>query len=270
MSDTVPFNFRNIDCQPSCIDEEYTIVDKELLAEWVAILALGQSRHMARIINELSPAPIRVTQMTKKSVLSKLQVSKEIEKDKDKKEDFIEKRDGWLFQLISWIVVFMQNQGKLFKQYLPHTQHAMHGIDGLAVIVEGGHIARIIITEDKCTKNARNTITQQVFPELDDYEKGIKNTELLEKVGVLLDMIGEDCPDAHNDIENISKWQYRISITRQSTHDSPDKRKSLFKDYESHVKKSIERRRGSTTNLGDMRAWMEDFSKMVIDIIKKL
>lgn len=97
MSDTVPFNFRNIDCQPSCIDEEYTIVDKELLAEWVAILALGQSRHMARIINELSPAPIRVTQMTKKSVLSKLQVSKEIEKDKDKKEDFIEKRDGWLF-----------------------------------------------------------------------------------------------------------------------------------------------------------------------------
>lgn len=43
MSDTVPFNFQNIDCQPSCIDEEYTIVDKELLAEWVARLALGQN-----------------------------------------------------------------------------------------------------------------------------------------------------------------------------------------------------------------------------------
>lgn len=270
MSDRVPFNFQDIDCQPSCIDEEYTIVDKELLAEWVARLALGQSRHMARIISELSPVPISVTQMTKKSVLSKLQVTKNIEKDKGKKEDFIKKRDGWLFQLISWIVVFMQNQGKSFKQYLPHTQHAMHGIDGLAVVVEGGHIARIIITEDKCTENARNTITQQVFPELDDYEKGIKNTELLEKVGVLLDMIGEDCQDAHNEIEDIKRWQYRISITRQSTHDSPDKRKSLFKNYESHVKESIERRRGSTTNLEDMRAWMEDFSKTVVNIIKNI
>lgn len=268
MSSTVPFNFKNIDCQPSCIDEEYSIVDKQLLAEWVARLALGQSRHMAKIINELSSFSINVKEVTKESVLSKLQIPKSIEKDK--KEDFIEKRDGWLFQFISWIVVYLQNQGKIFKQYTPHTQHAMHGIDGLAVIVESGHIARIIITEDKCTDNARNIITQKVFPEFDDYEKGLKNTELLEKVGVLLDMIGEDCQDAQNEIEDINRWQYRISITRQATHDSPEKRKNLFKDYESHVRESIERRRGSTTNLENIRVWMEDFSKMVIDIIKKM
>lgn len=270
MSDTVPFHFQDIDCQPSCIDEEYTIVDKDLLAEWVARLALGQSRHMANVIKQLSSVPISVTTLTKKSVLNRLQVTKEIEKDKNKKEDFIEKRDGWLFQFISWIVVFMQNQGKVFKQYLPHTQHAMHGIDGLAVIVENGHIARIIITEDKCTNNARNIISQNVFPELDDYERGVKNTELLEKVGDLLERLGENCQDAHNEIEDTSKWQYRISITRQSKHDSSDKRKSLFKDYESHVKEPIERRRGSSTNLGDMRVWMEDFSKKVIDIIKEM
>lgn len=268
MNATIPFTFQDIDCQPSCIDEEYTIIDKDLLAEWVARLALGQSRHMANIIHQLSSVPINVTTLTKKSVLNRLQVPKEIKKDENKEKVFIEKRDGWLFQFISWIVVFIQNQGKLFKQYVPHTQPAMHGIDGLAVIVESGHIARIIITEDKCTKNARDTITKKIFPELDDYENGIKNTELLEKVGVLLDIIGEDCPDVHNEIENISKWQYRISITRQSENDSPDERKSLFKDYESHVKKSVERRRGSTTNLGDVRVWMEDFSKMVINIIK--
>lgn len=268
MSDTIPFNFRNIDCQPSCIDEEYTIVDKELLAEWVAILALGQSRHMANIINRLSFEPIRVTNMTINGVLEKIVIPNGLNKNQQNK--FIEKRDGWLFQLISWIVVCLQNKGRLFKQYFPHTQQAMHGIDGLAVIVEGEHIARIIITEDKCTDYARNTISQKVFPEFYEYEMGIKNTELLEKVGDLLEKIGGSCINAHNEIEDTNKWQYRISITRQSTHDSLDNRKSLFDGYESYVNGTIERRRGSTTNLGDMRTWMEDFSKMVIDIIKKL
>lgn len=268
MSATIPFNFQDIDCQPSCIDEEYTIVDKKLLAEWVARLALGQSLHMAKVIQQLSSTPINVSSMTKDVVLKRLIVPNGLSSNQQDK--FIQKRDGWLFQLISWIVVYLRNQGKLFKQYFPHTQPAMHGIDGLAVIVESGHIVRIIITEDKCTDYARNTITQKVFPEFDEYENGIKNTELLEKVGDLLEKIGEDCQNAHNEIEDTSKWQYRISITRQSTHDNPDERKSLFDGYESYVKEPIERRRASTTNLGDMRDWMEDFSKMIFNIILKL
>lgn len=270
MSATNPFNFQNIDCQPSCVDEEYTIVDKKLLAEWVARLALGQSKHIAKIINELSSFPIDVKEATKSCVLNYLQMSNEIKGDKNKKKNFIEKRDGWLFQYISWIAVYLQNQGKQFKQFLPHTQPGMHGIDGLAVIVDSGHITRIIITEDKCTIDARKTITQKVFPELKDYENGSKNTELLEKVGFLLQIIGDDCDNAHNEIEDKNKWQYRISITRQSTHDSLNGRKSLFKDYESHVKDPIKRRRGSTTNLVNVRSWMEDFNKMIIDIITKL
>lgn len=262
------FKFQVIDCQSDCLDEEYTILDKDMIAQWVARLALGQSRHMAKIIEELSSANINVADLTKKSVLERL-VMKEGLTD-NQKDKFIEKRDGWLFQYISWIVVYLQNQGKLFKQYFPHTQTAMHGIDGLAVIVENGHIVRIIITEDKCTINARNTISSKVFPELDDYENGIKNTELLEKVGDLLDKFEVDCNDAHNEIEDKNKWQYRISITRQDLHNSQEGRKSLFKGYDTHVSGSIIRRRGSSTNLGDTRAWMDDFSMKVINIIKTL
>lgn len=75
------------------------------------------------------------------------------------------KVDGWLFQMISWLQLANQYKGYRFFNNPPHPQPSMHGIDGLAVkFTPDNTIERIVITEDKCTEDARKTITSKVWP----------------------------------------------------------------------------------------------------------
>lgn len=74
--------------------------------------------------------------------------------------------DGWLFQMISWLQLANQYKGDIFFQQSPHSQPSMHGIDGFAVkLTPNNTIERIVITEDKCTENAKTTIRDKVWPE---------------------------------------------------------------------------------------------------------
>ena len=55
----------------------------------------------------------------------------------------------------------------------------MHGIDGFAVkLTPNNTIERIVITEDKCTENAKTTIRDKVWPEFSGMENGEKNNAI--------------------------------------------------------------------------------------------
>lgn len=47
------FKFIDVDCSPSCIDQGYEIIDEDTLAQYVAWLLVGQSRHLIKIIEQL-------------------------------------------------------------------------------------------------------------------------------------------------------------------------------------------------------------------------
>ena len=82
--------------------------------------------------------------------------------------------DGWLFQMISWLQLANQYKGDIFFQQSPHSQPSMHGIDGFAVkLTPNNTIERIVITEDKCTENAKTTIRDKVWPPNSDRKKSI-------------------------------------------------------------------------------------------------
>lgn len=51
----------------------------------------------------------------------------------------------------------------------------MHGFDGFAIkLTPDNMIERIVITEDKCTNDARTTIRDKVWPEFSEMENGVK------------------------------------------------------------------------------------------------
>lgn len=252
----MPFTLIDTDCSPLVIDYEYEIADKDLLAEYVGEMLLGHHLHINRIINSLTTIFPTHPNDSIDQVIDKI------------KSAANEKRDGWLFQMISWVALAKRNVGKKFFSNYPHFAPAQHGIDGLAIILtEENGLQNIIITEDKCTTTPRGKITQQVFPEFEAFEKGEKNNALISIISNLIGQLdsGTILEKVQNDIFANNYRVYRIGITREINHNDANGRKSLFKDYDSTIKgDTSERRSGASIYLNDLRVWMQDLSDRVI------
>jgi len=256
----MPFKYNEIDGSPSFIDYEYEIVNKSLLAKYVAEMLLGHHHHILRIIKSLSASfPVH-----KNESIDQI-IEKIVNADPSK-------RDGWLFQMISWIVLAKSKSGDLFYSNYPHFAPAQHGIDGLAITLNvDDTIKNIIITEDKCTIHPRNKITSQVFPEFKEFESGAKDNAL---VGIISSLIGglnagEILEKVQNDIFEKKYRLYRIGITREESHNSLNGRKNLFSNYDKCVDGSTSvRRSAASIHLEDMRDWMADFANQVIDYLE--
>lgn len=256
----MPLQLRDIDCSPIVIDYEYEITDADLLAEYVGELILGNHRHILNVINSLSTSPPINPDRSIEHVINMLKIP-----DTDK-------RDGWLFQMISWISLAIKNNGEKYFSQHPHFAPAQHGIDGLGIILnEDDSISKIIITEDKCTNNPRKKIREEVFPEFQSFEDGNKDHALIGIIANLISNIdaGKVLQSVQNDIFNNAFRQYRVGITRESTHNSAEGRKRLFADYDGYVSGDLPNRRtGSTIYIQELRKWMNDFNGKVITYLE--
>lgn len=259
----MPFNLVDTDCSDLVYDYEYEITDKDLLSEYVGELVLGQYIHILNIINSLSSSPSTPSNRIIDFAIAKLNVTEDVN---------LIHRDGWLFQMISWLVLAHRNLGNNYHTQHPHFAPAQHGIDGLSIVLKTDNtIDKIIITEDKCTENPRDLIREQVFPEFEDYEDGKKDSALISVISSLIAHLdaGTVLQSVQNDIYNSDLRMYRIGITREESHNSIKGRLRLFKGYDSYVKGiSCDRRSGATIHLDDMRDWMQDFSNKVINYLK--
>lgn len=254
----MPFKLIDTDCSPLVIDYEFEVSDKKLLAEYVGEMLLGHHQHIYKIINSLSTKfPIHPNDSIDHVIFQINDAS-------------FEKRDGWLFQMISWVVLAKRNVGNKFFSNYPHFAPAQHGIDGLAVVLnDDNSLNSIIITEDKCTASPRGKITQQVFPEFMAFENGEKNNALVGIVSSLIGQLnaGNILQNVQNDIFNNSYRIYRVGITRKEHHNND--RERLFKNYDHCVTGvNFERRSGATIYLDDMRNWMQDFSEKVVKYLE--
>ena len=263
------FNIKDLDLSPLCHDYELEIQNMDELIELISRLVLGHCRHVSRIIRGLAPNYPNIDSLTINDALKKLTYESILEVKSRKVE--MEKIHGWLFQMMSWIALAELNGNRsVFNQFSPHSQPSMHGLDGIAVTLNKDNcIDRIIITEDKCTQEDRNTIKNLVFPEFLDMESGVKNNAIIQHVGMLI-KDEETYTNIQNDIVKPELRQYRIGITRQAIHNSIEKRRNLFKDYDSFVTgDDVLRRTASSIYFDDMRNAMEQIRQMVIDCIKR-
>ena len=240
---------------------DWSIDNDEELAELVAYVALGQYRHVLRVLAEtdcIAAAPTR----------SVLEGARQLLTVPSGADPF--HRDGWLFQVIAWIAARIQNETSLIAP--PHMQHAEKGFDGLHVHIdeETGTVQTAVICEDKATTNPRQTIRDQVWKEFETLETGERDNLLAAKVSTLLESRPDLDPDqAIRQVFWSQARAYRVAITVDDTHGDANGRRRLFKGYHKTVSGDVSRRRAETLHLDDLRSWMDRIASMALQAAER-
>jgi len=242
-----------------CHGWTWEINDEDQLVDDVARVAMGQFRHVARILAGLGARAAPTSAEHVADAMKKLTV----EEDSDPWH-----RDGWLFQTISWIAAHHNKGSAIIRA--PHIRKADHGFDGLQLELseDGTSISAMVIFEDKATTSPRQTIVGKVWPELLGMEAGERITELTHEAAALLEtQLGADTDfdiaAAVGEILWKEARRYRVSITVSDEHEAEEARAALFKGFNKKVGGDVVRRRAETILIPDMRDWMAEFAERV-------
>ncbi|MGJ4889313.1 hypothetical protein ACQR1Y_14025 [Bradyrhizobium sp. HKCCYLRH3099] len=244
----MPIKFSLIGGKHDCTGGSWTITDDDALAELIARVALGQSRYVRRVLRETGFA-VPDAKETELAGALKLLTST------DPKAPW--HRDGWMFQVISWIAARLQNPQGLIAP--PHMIHAHKGFDGLHVTVDPktSQVTSVVICEEKATENARKMVRDRIWKEFQEMQNGTRDNELAAEVTRLLETAkGVDVDAAVETIVWKNARYYRIAITIDEEHKGTDGYRKLFDGYDVVVAGDVARRRGEVLYLSDMRAWM--------------
>lgn len=184
-----------------------------------------------------------------------------------------EHRDGWVFQILSWLAACIQSGGSMATS-LPQQQLASKGFDGLLIPLaqNGNSFEYVTVCEDKATVNPRRTITDQVWGELEELERGRRDAELTDALVAILERY--QIPDVERLIESV-QWHnnkhYRVSLTIPEAESSEPQRAKIFRGYDQKVTgDNSSRRRAETITLNDLRAWMDGFCEQVKAVIQTM
>ncbi|MEP9397609.1 hypothetical protein [Mesorhizobium sp. KR2-14] len=253
-----------VDHDDLCHGWSWVVEDIDSLAQQVARVALGQFRHVSKILAGVEGAVPSTTLDHAADAIELLTVE-------DGEDPW--HRDGWIFQTISWIAAHQNSHGAVTRP--PHIIKAHKGFDGLQLELsdDGKTIAAVIIFEDKATDNARDTIRKDVWPGIAKLESGRRVNQLTQDVTAALEAQKQFDPELDIDaaISNIL-WKdarrYRVSITVSDTHVEAAARKRLFKGYDEQAPGDIKRRRAETIHIPKLRQWMQKFAERAIAQVK--
>jgi hypothetical protein len=244
-----------------CSGAYWAIKSEAHLAQYIARVALGQSHHVEAILADATGSPSKAGDAAKKAAVKMLTADSETPWH----------RDGWLFQVISWIAARKASPAALTRA--PHMILAHKGFDGLSLECDSSKqkVVAAVIFEDKATDNPRNTITGDVWPAFRRMESGESDNVLVSEVVTLLR--NQTVIDPDSALESIL-WQeakhYRVSITVGTAHDGDEARQKLFKGYESAVLGDLKRRRGETLVVSDLRPWLAQLANLAIAAVWKI
>lgn len=235
----------------------WAVEDEDALANLIARVAIGQARVAERILKEDGLVDVDYPLGGHEAARNLLKIGP---------SGNPAHRDGWIFQVISWIAAHRAGRPGLIRS--PHMRHADKGLDGLLVEFDDVEIARVVISEEKATKNARSMVRDKVWPEFQDFETGRRDAELVDGVSTLLAGCGHPNPDAVvAAILWTEKRAYRVAVTIDNQHGSSEGRKALYKGYESAVVGDVSRRRAEAFEVQNLRPWFDNLSAKATAII---
>ncbi len=233
----------------------WQVVDEDELARQIAVIALGYSHHVRKI---LEGTGIYDADYPADGVASAIQL---LTVDGDDPAH----RDGWLFQAISWIAAIRADPSA--RLAAPHMQHADKGFDGLQIEIDDatGRVKCAVVFEDKATTNPRNMITREdkgVWKEFRELEEGLRFSFFTAQVlAVIRTETSLNSDEAIKEVLWKEARRYRLSITVSATHSNDKGRKRLFKGYDSVVPGDLNRRRAETFHQDDIRTWLASLAE---------
>ncbi len=258
----MPFDLTPYDDSPLCQGQVWVVKDMSKLAALMAHAIIGRHRHVAALLAASTQKP----PLTSQAVLKK-QIARLTPKPNDPSARW--HRDGWLFQLMSWVVA-RQSAGAATIVRAPQPRTAEKGFDCLIVERKRGSQITVVIGEDKATTKPRSTIRQEVWPSFAYLEAGNRDDELLSEVTSLLAQHLQDS-EVGKVLQNVF-WArdraYRVCITAAANHQGRVGRATLFKGYTKQVRGKVVRRRAETVTLTNLRTWMDSLSRLVVTHLK--
>ena len=257
-----PIRIEAIEVSPTCEGAVWRVEDEGHLAALVARILVGHYLHVQMVCTGSDAPPVSPSDEVIDAAIAKLRVST---------DPLRMHRDGWVFQMISWIAAVSSEKAALIRA--PQPRAADKGFDGLILhLGDSPEEIRAIICEDKATERPRRTIRDEVWPEIARIETGSRDAELMSEVSSLLHQVHDTAKvvEIIGQIYWAGKRRYRVSVTADSGHSSSTELYRLFKGYDSCVAGAVHRRRGETLPLSDLRAWMESFALKVIAVLASM
>lgn len=264
---TVMISLLQLDHPPLCSGYTWRIDDPEFLAARVAELLLGYHFHVVDVLNGTAGkgfARPRMANVQHKLDLLELTTGSETERWH---------RDGWVFQMISWVAAQREADGEVLIR-APQCRPADKGLDGLLVelSVPSGTAATVVVCEDKATKNPRGMIRDKVWPEILDFEDGARDAEVNSEVTALATQVTDEA--RRRDIIDAlwhGELHYRVSITIPDGGDDAASREALFEGFlDCAPGTDLRRRRAHTLALPSVRTWMDWFCAKVAAELRRI
>ena len=241
----------------------WEVADFQELAKIVAVIAVGQVVHAARILDQLeknTPA-ISIPQLNE-AACEQLTIKSGLNPEQEKAARA--HRDGFLFECISWIATRQGANDRIFQKD-PHISATSQGLDGLVVELEPmkAQIKTVTICEDKCTDYPRNKFRDEVMPTFTEHHGNqVRGRELLATaVDIIKSKFTNDTEAliAAQRVMELGRRRYRAALTVDATIVTPAKRAKLFKDYNGLAGIEQSQRIGATFVMsGDRRNPQED------------
>ena len=257
----MPIRLTPFTIAPICSGYSWEVTDEGLLARQIGSVALGHSRHVERVLAgaQLGPPPNMASAVT--AAIAMLTVT----------GDDPSHRDGWMFQVISWIAAHRATPGGLIRA--PQMQRAAKGFDGLQLRLSDDNlvVTAAVIFEDKATSHPRDTVRDKVWPEFSTIEDGTRDNTLTAEVIALLRT--QPTLDAERAIQNVI-WRgvrrYRLSVTTGLTHRRDEGRRTLFRGYDTVAEGPVSRRLGEVFEIPNLRPWMARLAGRAIGSLQEL
>jgi hypothetical protein len=256
----------NVPIDAHCVGDRWTVQDTGRLAQLVAVIAMGQAVHAAKIIHELDPAAPAISHAELiKAAKRQIRI---IGTTDDQRDASRWSRDGFLFEAISWIAA-RQIAGPAVLLKDPHLKSTTQGIDGLMIELDPGtsQVTRATICEDKCSENPRKMFRDEVMKTFHDHHQNTRSAELVSTAASLIEKVGLNgtaAVEAAARVLDLAYRRYRAALAVEPIENSQAKRQKLFKNYDALTGMSQEQRLGATFIVdGTLRAYFDSLSDEV-------
>lgn len=269
-----PLNCQSCAIDDHCVGELWVSSNDDELAALVAIVAMGQASQASYILEELAPVkPAFTMEELREEAKIKLTVEEPVSKPRKGYPRW--QRDGFVFEVISWIAAkITHGSSVLIKD--PHVSATSQGLDGLMVELSSGgeEVQSTTIFEDKCTDNPRDTFLQKVIPGFEDRHKNMRSAEIIDAAAALLKMAGfqhKDAAQLSAAVTDQDKRKYRAAFSLPTSYDTQEGRQNLFADYDRITDISQQQRIGASfiTPI-DMRDWIEQLAGKAVQYLDDL
>lgn len=263
---------QDVDVDDNVQGQIWSVKDLDKLAKLIAVIALGQAQHAARIIQELEPYGPAISDV---DLYIGAKGQMRIRGDTKKKREVSRyHRDGFLFECISWLTARQQASPRTYFKD-PHISSTTQGLDGLSIEMhqEEQRVVGVTVFEDKCTRFPRQKFQQEIMVTFTEHHEGKRSPDLIANAVSLIKDSGLNGTDATNAAAKVLDKQfrtYRAALTVDKTITTTKKRKHLFKGYDELANITKDQRVGATFVVdGDLRDYFQNLADRVIHALSE-